>query len=69
MNDTSCVFEIIRQTMLQSSNRLSVSRLCEIAGVSRSEYYAWLKAAPLRESREEQDRRDFELILTAYQFR
>lgn len=69
MNDTSCVFEVIHQTIQQSDNRLSVSRLCETAGVSRSGYYAWVKAAPLREAREEQDRKDFELILMAYQFR
>lgn len=69
MNDTSCVFEIIHQTIQQSDNLLSVSRLCKTAGVSRSGYYAWVKAAPLREAREEQDRRDFDLILMAYQFR
>jgi transposase InsO family protein len=69
MNDTSCVFEVIFQTVQQSENKLSVSRLCELAGVSRSGYYAWVNAAPLREAREEQDRKDFEMILIAYQFR
>lgn len=69
MNNTSCVFEVIYQTIQQSDNRLSVSRLCKIAGVSRSGYYAWVAAAPLREAREEQDRKDFELILLAYRFR
>ena len=39
------------------------------AGVSRSGYYRWLAAAPFRAEQEEQDRRDFELILIAYQFR
>ena len=56
MNDTSCVFEIIHLTMQQSSNTLSVSRLCATAGVSRSGYYAWVAAEPLRAAREEQDR-------------
>lgn len=69
MHNTSCVFEVIYQTIQQSDNRLSVSRLCKIAGVSRSGYYAWVAAAPLREAREEQDRKDFELILLAYRFR
>jgi transposase InsO family protein len=69
MNDTSCVFEVIYQTIQQSDNKLSVSRLCQTAGVSRSGYYAWIAAAPLREAREKQDRRDFELILLAYRFR
>lgn len=66
MHDSSCVFEIIEQTVQASADSLSVKELCGIAGVSRSGYYAWLKAAPVREQQEEQDRRDFELILTAY---
>lgn len=66
MHDTSCIFEIIEQTVHASADSISVKELCEIAGVSRSGYYAWLKAAPFREQQEEQDRSDFELILNAY---
>lgn len=66
MNDTSCLFELIEQTHADSHNKLSVSDLCAIAGVSRSGYYAWLKAAPTRAAKEEQDRKDFDLILSAY---
>ena len=66
MNDSSCAFEIIYSTMKQAQNKLSVKELCAIAGVSRSGYYAWLKAAPEREKREQQDRNDFDLILSAY---
>ena len=66
MNDSSCAFEIIYSTMKQAQNKLSVKELCTIAGVSRSGYYAWLKAAPEREKREQQDRNDFDLILSAY---
>ena len=66
MNDSSCAFEIIYSTMKQAQNKLSVKELCAIAGVSRSGYYAWLKAAPEREKREQQDRNDFERILSAY---
>ena len=66
MNDSSCVFEIIYNTMQQSHNTLSVKTLCEMAGVSRSGYYAWIKAASARELREQQDRDDFDLILAAY---
>ncbi len=69
MNDSSCVFEIIHQTMLLNGNRISVSQLCEMAGVSRSGYYAWLKAAPAREEQERRDREDFDIILTAYKHR
>jgi len=66
MNDSSCVFEIIQQTLASDDTLFSISKLCEIAGVSRSGYYAWLKAAPIREQREIEDRADFELILIAY---
>lgn len=66
MNESSCVFEVISQTVSSAESSLSVAELCKIAGVSRSGYYAWLKAAPVRELREEQDRQDFELILSAY---
>lgn len=66
MNESSCVFEVIDKTVKAADNRLSVKELCKTAGVSRSGYYAWLKAAPVREAAEEQDRRDFDLILEAY---
>jgi len=66
MNDSSCVFEIIFNTINNSNNQLSVKSLCEIAGVSRSGYYAWVKAAPIRELQELQDQADFDLILAAY---
>lgn len=66
MNDSSCVFEIIYNTIQNSSTPFTVTELCAIAGVSRSGYYAWLKAAPSREQRELQDKADFELILSAY---
>ena len=66
MNDSPCVFEIIYNTIQNSSNPFTVTELCTIAGVSRSGYYAWLKAAPSREQRELQDKADFELILSAY---
>lgn len=66
MNVSSGAFAVIQRTLQQSENTLSVSLLCSIAGVSRSGYYAWLKAATVRAVQEEQDRKDFELILTAY---
>ena len=65
MHDSSCIFEIIQQVQ-KSEGSLSVKELCRIAGVSRSGYYAWVKASPIRERLEEQDRQDFDLILAAY---
>ena len=62
-------YEIIHTAVNRENNILSISRMCEIAGVSRSGYYAWEAAAPVREKREEADRKDFDSILEAYKFR
>lgn len=62
-------FEIIHETIQKSNNQLSVKMLCEIAGVSRSGYYNWIKAEKIRLKKEEQDRKDFELVLLAYNHR
>lgn len=62
-------FEIIHETIRKTNNKLSVKMLCEIAGVSRSGYYNWVKAADERDKKERQDRADFERILIAYGFR
>lgn len=62
-------FEIIHETINKSDNRLSVTMLCEIAGVSRSGYYNWVSSARKRIEKEIQDRADFELILAAYTHR
>ena len=51
MNDSSCVFEVIYNAVTNGTSKLSVSRMCETAGVSRSGYYAWVSAAPIREKR------------------
>ena len=51
------------------NNVLSVSVLCDIAQVSRSGYYRWINAEEKRKELEESDRKDFELILIAYQYR
>ena len=62
-------FEVIQKTLNEADNQLSVSMLCEIAGVSRSGYYRWVKAVDVRDKRdkrEKKDREDFELILKAY---
>ena len=62
-------YEIIHTAVHKDNNLLSISKLCDIAGVSRSGYYAWLDAAPVREKREDADRKDFDAILEAYKFR
>lgn len=69
MGKASVRFEVIQEVLSQHENELSVSLLCEIAGVSRSGYYSWLKAEGARQAREEKDRADFALVLEAYRFR
>jgi len=54
---------------MRDNNMLNIQLLCEIAGVSRSGYYNWLKSEGTREKRDEADRRDFEIILAAYKHR
>lgn len=43
--------------------------MCELAGVSRSGYYNWLRTRYSHELRELRDQADFALILEAYHFR
>jgi len=62
-------YKIIRQMTQRDNNFLNITWLCKYAGISRSGYYRWLKAADVRTAQYEQDRKDFEVILTAYQFR
>lgn len=69
METSTNKFEIIHETINKSTNRLSITMLCDIAGVSRSGYYNWVKTEGKRLAREEQDRKDFEIILKAYTHR
>lgn len=55
--------------MNKENNILTVSMLCDIANVSRSGYYNWIKSEDIRTRKEEQDRKDFEIILEVYKFR
>ena len=62
-------YQLIHNAISKDNNLLVISRLCELAGVSRSGYYAWVAAEPLRAAREEKDKKDFELIVKAYKYR
>lgn len=62
-------YEIIAETISHDNNLLNISYLCRIAGVSRSGFYYWQSNKDTRTAAEEQDRRDFELILAAFRHR
>lgn len=62
-------FALIYEAIQHDDNILSISYMCQLAGVSRSGFYAWMNAAPARKERENQDQSDFERILEAYCFR
>ena len=62
-------FEAIRAALADRNNILTVKDLCELAGVSRSGYYNWVRSEKNREFREAKDRAAFEQILEAYRFR
>ena len=69
MGEPSAVFEVIHASLRSNEPKLTVTELCQIAGVSRSGYYSWVKAEATRHAQEEADKKDFALILEAYQFR
>lgn len=69
LEQPSVRFEAIHSILSGDGNILTVSELCETAGVSRSGYYRWLSAAGARQKREAGDREDFELVLEAYRHR
>ena len=45
-------FEAIRAALADRNNILTVKDLCELAGVSRSGYYNWVRSEKNRELRE-----------------
>ena len=65
----SVKFQMIHEVIAHDNNLLSITELCRIAGVSHSGYYDWKRGAAARQRREDADRKDFVLILEAYQFR
>lgn len=62
-------YQLIQNTLEASNNTISVTRLCDLAGVSRSGFYKWLKNEPNRERKETQDLTDFMLIKRAFNYR
>lgn len=62
-------YAIIREMISREDNMLKVTHLLEIAGVSKSGYYTWIKQENFRIQKEIRDRADFNRILNAYNYR
>ena len=62
-------YRIIQEMIQRDNNELNISWLCELAGVSRSGYYNWIRTREQREIKEARDRKDFDHVLEAYRFR
>lgn len=66
---TALIFEIIKDVISQFHLRNMVSHLCEIADVSKSGYYNYLKSYGIRKNKEERDLQLKEIILKAFDHR
>lgn len=62
-------FEIINEVISQKNNKITITELCRIAGVSRSGYYKWLNTYEKRKEQDEKDKADFDLIVKAYYYK
>lgn len=67
--DNSIKYRLIYEMATREDAALSVKELCELAGVSRSCYYYWLKHGERRLEREREDREAFKQIMEAYNYR
>lgn len=63
------VYELILKTVSKKDYSGTVSYCCSILGVSRSGYYHYLKTAPARAIRENEDLKVRDIILKAYNYR
>lgn len=69
MDKPHAKYAVIHEIMSQEGNLQNVRELCRIAGVSLSGYYNWLASEDKRNEKEANDRKNFDLILEAYNFR
>ena len=63
------IFKKIKHEADKETNTLTIKEMCELAGVSRSGYYNWIRSESTRHNKELRDEADFALILEAYNYR
>lgn len=61
--------ETIKKVIEEYQLKRMTKYLCNCLGVSTSGYYNYLKNEEKRQKRDEQDKKDYELILKAYKYR
>lgn len=61
-------YQLIYEAIRSDHNELTISYMCQYAGVSRSGFYAWIDAIDSRKQCEEADRADYRLIKQAFDF-
>lgn len=67
MSHQQLKYFLIKETLEDSSNLLSLRYLCHLCTVSRSGYYHWKNVTlPQKKLKEAQDKLDFDRIVTAY---
>ena len=66
MDSVGTRFEAVREALADKNNVLTVKDLCELAGVSRSGYYNWIRSENARVLREAKDQEAFEKILRRF---
>ena len=59
----SARYAVIREMTSKDNNLLNITWLCATAEVSRSGYYHYLATDNLRKQREDQDEKDFLVVL------
>lgn len=63
------IFSLIEQTIRKYSLNSMVQYLCEIAGVSKSGYYNYLKTSDKRQQREQEDLKVLAMVMKAFKAR
>jgi transposase InsO family protein len=62
-------YKIIHKMASKRNSRLNIKYMCDFALVSRSGYYNFLKYSKKESKKEQNDSKDFKLILDAYNFK
>ena len=65
----SVIYGVILKTASNPDNKISISKLCKLAKVSKSGYYRWLGTEEKRKQKEIKGQEDFAKILEAYNYK